>query len=144
MAASSRWLNMKLESFIKRKATYVGKITRANDEELPKKFLGAWMHQPRKVGGLQLSWKNNFSKAISAVVPCIHSEHQGLLFKNWIPLALNESDWLNTINAYFESCKTIDEDRKEEKDPNSTDPQDTIPHVHMYTRTKQTKLKKCT
>jgi hypothetical protein len=73
---------MKLESFIKRKATYVGKIARANDEELPKKFLGAWMHQPRKVGGLKLSCNNNFAKAISAVVPCIHSEHQGLLFKN--------------------------------------------------------------
>jgi len=34
----------KLESFTnKRTATYVGKIMRANDEELPKKFLGAWM-----------------------------------------------------------------------------------------------------
>ncbi len=82
---------------------------RANDEELPKKFLGAWMHQPRKVGGLKLSCNNNFAKAISAVVLGIQSKHQGLLFKDWIPLALNESDWLNTINAYFESCKTIDE-----------------------------------
>jgi hypothetical protein len=37
----------KLEPFInKRTAPYVGKIVRANDEELPKKFLGAWMHRP--------------------------------------------------------------------------------------------------
>jgi hypothetical protein len=39
----------KIESFInKRTATYVGKVARSSDDELPKKFLGAWMHQPRK------------------------------------------------------------------------------------------------
>jgi len=91
---------------------------------------------------LQLSCNNNFAKAISAVVPGIQSEHQGLLFKDWIPLALNESDWLNTINAYFESCKIIDEDCEEEKDPNNTNPQDTILHVHMYKSDKT--LKKST
>jgi len=67
-----------------------------------------------------LSCNNNFAKQISAVVPSIQSEHQGLLFKDWIPLAINKSDWLNTGNAYFESCKTIDEDCEEEKDPNNT------------------------
>jgi hypothetical protein len=38
----------KIESFInKRMATYIRKIVRSNDEELPKKILGAWMNQPR-------------------------------------------------------------------------------------------------
>jgi hypothetical protein len=57
---------------------------------------------PRSLdGGLQLSCNNYFAKAVLAVVPGIQSKHQGLLFKDWIPLALNESDWLNTINAYL-------------------------------------------
>jgi hypothetical protein len=38
-----------IESFInKRTATYVGKIARSDANELPKKFLGAWMNQPKK------------------------------------------------------------------------------------------------
>jgi hypothetical protein len=101
----------KIESYInKRTATYVGKIARASDDELPKKLLGAWMHQPRKAGGQQLSCNNNFARAICAVIPNIQSEHQGLLFRDWLPLTLDESEWLNVINAYFDACKTIDED----------------------------------
>jgi len=50
---------LKMESFInKRMATYIRKIARSNDEEPPKKFLGAWMNQPRKTGGQQLSCSN--------------------------------------------------------------------------------------
>jgi hypothetical protein len=46
----------KIESFInKRTATYVGKIARS------KKLLRAWMNQPRKAGGQQLSCNNNFT-----------------------------------------------------------------------------------
>ena len=112
----------KLESFINRRtATYIGKIARSNEEELPKKFLGAWMHRPRKIGGPQLSCNNNFARAVSAIVPNIQSENRGLLFKDWIPLALNESEWLNSVNAYFESCKTMEEDHEKEVGTNSAD-----------------------
>ncbi len=38
-------------------------------ENLPKKFLGAWMNQPKKTGGVQLSCNDTFVKAISAIFP---------------------------------------------------------------------------
>jgi hypothetical protein len=85
----------KIETFInKRTATYIGKIARSDNEELPKKFLGAWMHKPRKPGGQQLSCNNNFARAITAVIPDTQLENQGLLFKKWILIAINEeSGW---------------------------------------------------
>ena len=105
----------KIESYInKRTATYVGKIARSNDEELPKKILGAWMPQSKKSGGQQLSCNNNFARAISAVTLNALPESQDLLFREWMPLALDENEWMNLINKYFESCKTINEDREDE------------------------------
>jgi hypothetical protein len=68
-----------------------------------------------------LSCNNNFARAVSAIVPNIQSENRGLLFKDWIPLALSESEWLNSVNAYFESCKTVDEDREKEVGTNNAD-----------------------
>ncbi len=106
----------KIETYINRRtATYIGKIARSNEEDLPKKFLGAWMYQPRKIGGPQLSCNNNFARAISAILPDIQSGDKALPFKEWIPIVLNEPEWLYYINAYFESCKTIDEDRDDEE-----------------------------
>jgi hypothetical protein len=104
----------KMESYInKRTATYVGKVARSNDDELPKQLLGAWMHLPRKAGGQQLSCNNNFAQAVSMVAPNIPQENQNLLFRDWIPLALDENEWLSLVNKYFESCRTIDENRED-------------------------------
>jgi hypothetical protein len=50
------------------------------------------MHQPRKAGGHQLSYNYNFAKAISAVVPSTTLKNQGLLFIEWIPLAMDENE----------------------------------------------------
>jgi hypothetical protein len=65
------------------------------------------MNQPRKAGGQQLSCNNSFARAISAVLPL---DHDGALFKEWIPSAANETDWLNYTEAYFETCRTMDTD----------------------------------
>jgi hypothetical protein len=93
----------RIESFInKRMAACIGKISRSNDKELPKKLLGAWMNQPRKAGGQQLSCNNNFARAISAVLPQI--DHHGVLFKEWIPTAANKPDRQKYIKVYLESC----------------------------------------
>jgi hypothetical protein len=92
----------------------LAKIARSDDEELPKKFLGAWMHKSRKPGGQQLSCNNNFARAITAVIPDTQLESQGLLFKKWIPIAINKEKWMEYIEAYFEACKTIDEERDED------------------------------
>jgi hypothetical protein len=83
----------KIESYINRKtATDIGKVIRSSDDELPKKFLGAWMGEPRKKGGPQLSCNNNFMRAILTIILNTQSEKQGLLFKEWIPLACNEPE----------------------------------------------------
>ncbi len=34
---------------------------------------------------------------------------------------MNESEWLNSMNAYFEPCKTMEEDREKEVSTNSAD-----------------------
>ncbi len=57
------------------------------------------MHQPRKIGGPQLSCNNNFMRAISAILPEAQSEKQGLLFKEWIPLALVKPDYAENTNS---------------------------------------------
>ncbi len=79
------------------------------------------MHQPRKIGGPQLSCNNNFARAISAILPKVQSEKQGLLFRDWIPLALAEPEWLDLINVYFESCKTTGEDKEDAEDAENTE-----------------------
>ncbi len=70
------------------------------------------MHLPRKAGGQQFSCNNNFAQAVSMVALNILQENQNLLFRDWIPLALDENEWLNLVNKYFESCRTIDENRE--------------------------------
>ena len=59
-----------IDAFItKRMATYVGKVTRADHESLPKKFLTAWINGSRKNGAPQLSCNNNFADAIHKILP---------------------------------------------------------------------------
>ncbi len=67
------------------------------------------MHQPRKTDRQQISYINSFERAITAVVH-IPLENQSLLFKEWITITVDETEWLNYIDAYFESCKTTDEE----------------------------------
>jgi hypothetical protein len=69
------------------------------------------MNQPRKASGQQLSCNNNFAKAIAAVLSDTEQPNQGLLFRDWIPLTLDEKECLNRVEEYFESCKTTDEER---------------------------------
>jgi len=103
----------KIESFInKRTATYVSKVARSGDEGLPKKLLGAWMHQPRKAGGQQLSCNNNFAHAITAILPDAHLEKQGLPFKKWIPLASDKKTWKTTSTH---TLKPVKQQMKKEK-----------------------------
>jgi hypothetical protein len=79
---------------------------RSNNDELPKKVLGARMHQPKKAGRQQLPCNNHFARAVTAVFPNLPRENQGLLFKDWISIALGKKEWMKYIDAYFEACKT--------------------------------------
>jgi hypothetical protein len=62
-----------------------GKVIRSKDDTLPKGFLGAWMHCPRKTGCPQLSCNNNFAEAISVRAPNQTIKNQVPLFKEWCP-----------------------------------------------------------
>jgi hypothetical protein len=70
-----------------------------------KKILGAWMSRSKKSGCQQLSCNNNFARATSALTLNALPESQDLLFREWMPLALDENEWMNLINKYFESCR---------------------------------------
>jgi hypothetical protein len=72
------------------------------------------MCQPRKIGGQQLSYNNNFTRATSATIFNTQPESKGIFFREWTPLALDEKVWLNFINAYFDECRTIDKDCDDE------------------------------
>jgi hypothetical protein len=55
---------------------------------LPKKLIGAWINQPRKIGGQQLSSNNNFGRAIAAIVPNKRIGKSGLTIQGVDPLSL--------------------------------------------------------
>jgi hypothetical protein len=110
----------KIETYIyRRTATYVGKVSRAPEDTLPKCFLGAWIKMPRKTGGPQLTCNNNFLKAINAILPEETLSSKQGLFKEWIPLAKEEAVWTDYIERYFESNKTMDDEREYYEDDES-------------------------
>jgi hypothetical protein len=105
----------KIEKYINRKtATYVGKIARSQDNELPKKFPRAWMENRRTSTLMQ----QQFARAISAIILNITQEKQGLLLRDWIPLDLEKTEWLNYLNTFFEACKMIDEEQEDDRNTN--------------------------
>jgi len=101
----------KIKSFVnKRTATYVRKNVRSNDDELPKKFLGSWINQPRKTGGQQLSCINNFMRVI---IPINQKRDKGSCSRSGSPLQY-DMEWLSYIDTCLESCCQITD-----KDENS-------------------------
>ena len=113
-----------VDAFInKRTATYIGKVSRSNPESYPIKFLTAWIHGKRKNGAPQLTCNNSFAKVIEKILPPDKplSNKQAPL-KEWLPLAKNESNWLEYIDTYFRSCRNIDYD--ELNNPSSSDEAD--------------------
>jgi hypothetical protein len=64
-------------------------------------------------GRQQLSCNNNLARAITAILPSTQLENQGLHFKKWIPITVDEEVWMNYIEAYFKTCKTTDEEQED-------------------------------
>ena len=109
-----------IDAFIaKRTAVYLGKVSPSNNT-YPQKFLTAWITGKRKNGAPQLTCNNNFVNSIKKILPPgkILSNKQALL-REWIPLAKDENNWLTYIDAYFESCRSMDHE-----DPNNDTPGD--------------------
>ena len=107
---------------VKRTATYIGKISRTDDNFYPKKFLAAWIVGKRKSGAPQLTCNNNFANSIKKILPTnkVTLNKQAIL-REWMPLAKDQSSWLQFIDEYFESCRNIDyQDENDTEDENET------------------------
>jgi hypothetical protein len=99
-----------IDAYITRRtATYLGKISRSDDMNLPKKILTAWINKKRKNGAPQLTCNNNFVSTIQKILPIEKklSSKQALL-REWYPLAKDQNSWTLYIDAYFEACRNID------------------------------------
>jgi hypothetical protein len=109
----------------KRTATYIGKISRSNSTSYPKKFLTAWIHGKKKNGHPQLTCNNNYAKVIEKIMPNNKplSNKQAPL-KEWLPLAVDESNWMQRIDDYFNSCRNIiNLDELDPKNMNEAEPE---------------------
>ena len=93
----------------KRTATYLGKISRLNNNCYPKKFLTAWIAGGRKSGAPQLTCNNNFPASIKKILPknLALSNNQAIL-NEWFHLAQDETNWFFFINKFFEKCRETD------------------------------------
>jgi len=59
-----------IDAYITRRiATYLGKFSRSDNNNYPKKFLTAWINQKRKIGAPQLTCNNNFATSIKKILP---------------------------------------------------------------------------
>ena len=104
------WNILNIDAYIvKQTATYIGKISRTDDNFYPKKFLAAWIVGKRKSGVPQLTCNNNFANSIKKILPTnkVTLNKQAIL-REWMPLAKDQSSWLQFIDEYFESCRNID------------------------------------
>jgi hypothetical protein len=79
---------------------------RSSNNTYPRKFLAAWINRSRKTGAPQLTCNNNVATTIELVFQKFNplSSKQAPL-KEW-----DEVDWKLHIDAYFESCQTIEKD----------------------------------
>jgi hypothetical protein len=93
----------------KRTAAYLGKVSRSDNESLPKKFLAALIQGSQKNGAPQLSCNNNFAEAINKILaPHKTLSNKSALLKEWIPLARDVNNWQLYIDNYFEICHKTD------------------------------------
>lgn len=100
----------KINAFItKRTAIYIGKVTRTEENSLPRKFLAAWIRGSQKNGAPQLTCNNNFTKTICKILLLDKAlSNKSALLREWIPLAKDTNNWQAYIDNYFEQCQKAD------------------------------------
>ncbi len=59
--------------------------------------------------------------------------HKKGLFKDWILEAKNKTTWLNRIEDFFTSCKTIDKEREKENENEPDESRSDPPHQTQVT-----------
>ena len=80
--------------------------------------------EKRKNGHPQLTCNNNYAKVIEKIMPNNKplSNKQAPL-KEWLPLAVDESNWMQCIDDYFNSCRNIiNLDELDPKNMNEAEP----------------------
>ena len=78
-----------------RQLTFIGKVVRNPDDQIPTQLLTAWCNHKRKPGGVLQNNKNNLAQNIRLVVP--GAAKDGLL-TTWVYFALDNSYWKYLIS----------------------------------------------
>jgi len=100
-----------IDAFImKRTAVYIGKVSRAEENSLPKKILAvAWIRGSRKIGTPQLTCNNKFTETMCRILPLDRAlSNKSAPLREWIPLASDTSNWQAYIGNYFEHYQKAD------------------------------------
>ena len=73
-------------------------------------MLGAWAPAPQKSGRQQMSCEDNFIHSLKSV----HKDQisNDAKFKEWFPIAKNETLWNSLIEAHFQKLCTDDTEHK--------------------------------
>ena len=74
----------------KRQLTFIGKVFRNHDSQIPTKLLTAWCDHPQRRGGVLQSNKKNLSQNIQLITPS--AANDGCL-SSWVFYALDSSLW---------------------------------------------------
>jgi hypothetical protein len=93
----------------------------------PKKLLGAWIPQLRKIGQPQLSCNNNFTRTLQKILP-EHIKTREAAFKEWLQVVKDTPRWKQIVQDYFESCRTTEP----EGASNNNNPGDTSTDEDFY------------
>ncbi len=105
---------------MKRTDAYLGKVSRLNNNSLPKNFLAACISGSWKNGAHKLTCNNNFAETINKIVPLDKTlSSKNVPLGEWFPLAKEENNWQALIDNYFEMCRK--NDPHEESDSDSDD-----------------------
>ena len=73
-----------------RQLTFIGKVVRNKDDQIPTELLTAWCNNKRRRGGVLQNNKNNLAQNIRLVIP--GAAKDGLL-TTWVYFALDAAYW---------------------------------------------------
>ena len=74
----------------KRQLTFIGKVVRNSDQQLPTKLLTAWWNHKRRRGGVLHSNKKSIVQNIALILPCIGKTGR---MSEWVHYALDNGYW---------------------------------------------------
>ena len=81
--------------FAKRQLTFIGKIERNSDSQIPTRLLTAWCDHPRRRGAPLQRNKKNLVKNLQLIVPSVPNNGR---LSSWALLALDSSYWNHLIS----------------------------------------------